>query len=66
MARLVRPRDNRWIAGVCSGLARRFGMSPNVMRLIFVISCLLPGPQVVAYIVLWVLMPDESSSPSYN
>ena len=66
MARLVRPRDNRWIAGVCSGLARRFGMSPNVMRLIFVISCLLPGPQFVAYIVLWVLMPDESSSPSYN
>jgi phage shock protein PspC (stress-responsive transcriptional regulator) len=66
MSRLVRPRDNRWIAGVCSGLARRFGMSPNVMRLIFVISCLLPGPQFVAYIVLWVLMPDESSSPSYN
>ena len=66
MSKLVRPRDNRWIAGVCSGLARRFGMSPNVMRLIFVISCLLPGPQFVAYIVLWVLMPDESSSPSYN
>ena len=66
MARLVRPRDNRWIAGVCSGLARRFGMSPNVMRLIFVISCLLPGPQFVAYIVLWVLMPDESNSHSYN
>jgi phage shock protein PspC (stress-responsive transcriptional regulator) len=66
MSALVRPRDNRWIAGVCSGLARRFGMSPNVMRLIFVISCLLPGPQFVAYIVLWVLMPDESKSPSYN
>jgi phage shock protein PspC (stress-responsive transcriptional regulator) len=65
MSRLVRPRDNRWIAGVCSGLARRFGMSPNVMRLIFVISCLLPGPQFVAYIVLWVLMPDESNSHSY-
>ncbi|MEV4515357.1 PspC domain-containing protein [Dactylosporangium sp. NPDC049525] len=66
MSRLVRPRDNRWIAGVCSGLARRFGLSPNVMRLIFVISCLLPGPQFVAYIVLWVLMPDESNSHSYN
>ena len=66
MSRLVRPRDNRWIAGVCSGLARRFGMSPNVMRLIFVISCLLPGPQFVAYIVLWVLMPDESRAPRYN
>jgi phage shock protein PspC (stress-responsive transcriptional regulator) len=57
--RLVRPRDNRWIAGVCSGLARRFGMSPGFMRLLFVLSCLLPGPQVVIYLALWVIMPNE-------
>ena len=58
-ARLVRPRDDRWIAGVCSGLGRRFGLSSNTVRLLFVLSCLLPGPQVLLYIVLWVLMPDE-------
>ena len=57
--RLVRPRDNRWIAGVCSGLARRFGMPPSLMRLIFVLSCLLPGPQFVVYIVMWIIMPNE-------
>jgi phage shock protein PspC (stress-responsive transcriptional regulator) len=51
--------DERWIAGVCGGLARRFGITPNQMRLIFVISCLFPGPQFVIYLVLWVLMPDE-------
>ena len=51
--------DDRWVAGVCGGLARRFGITPNQMRLIFVISCLLPGPQLVVYLVLWVLMPDE-------
>ncbi|GAA3449882.1 PspC domain-containing protein [Dactylosporangium matsuzakiense] len=66
MSSLYRPRDNRWIAGVCSGLARRFGISPNMMRLIFVLSCLLPGPQFVIYIVLWVLMPDESRARTYN
>jgi len=55
---LVRPR-NRVIAGVCAGLARRFDMSPNVVRLLFVLSCLLPGPQFLVYIVLWVLMPSE-------
>lgn len=66
MSSLVRPRDNRWIAGVCSGLARRFGMSPNVMRLIFLISCLLPGPQFVIYLVLWVLMPDEDRARRYS
>jgi phage shock protein PspC (stress-responsive transcriptional regulator) len=57
--RLARPRDNRWIAGVCAGLARRFGVSPGMMRLLFVLSCLLPGPQFVAYLVLWILMPNE-------
>ena len=55
---LVRPRD-RWIAGVCSGLARRFGVSAGVVRLLFVLSCLLPGPQFIVCIVLWVLMPNE-------
>ena len=58
-ARLSRPRDDRWIAGVCSGLGRRFGLSSNTVRLIFVLSCLLPGPQVLIYIVLWFLMPAE-------
>jgi phage shock protein PspC (stress-responsive transcriptional regulator) len=59
MSTLTRPRDNRWIAGVCAGLARRFGMSPNTVRLLFVISCLLPGPQFLIYIVLWAIMPSE-------
>jgi phage shock protein PspC (stress-responsive transcriptional regulator) len=57
--RLYRPRDDRWIAGVCAGLARRFGISSGMMRLIFIVSCLLPGPQFVIYIVLWALMPSE-------
>ena len=48
------------IAGVCAALARRFGMKPSLVRLIFVISCLLPGPQFLIYIVLWVLMPAAS------
>ena len=57
-ATLTRPRE-QMIAGVCSGLARRFGLSPNTVRVIFVVSCLLPGPQFLIYIVLWILMPSE-------
>jgi phage shock protein PspC (stress-responsive transcriptional regulator) len=57
--RLVRPRDDRWIAGVCAGLGRRFGISPNVVRLLFVLSILLPGPQFIIYIALWLIMPSE-------
>ena len=56
---LTRPRGDRVIAGVCAGLARRFGMRPGVVRLLFVLSVLLPGPQVLLYIALWILMPSE-------
>jgi phage shock protein PspC (stress-responsive transcriptional regulator) len=56
---LTRPRHGKVIAGVCAGLAERFGWSPFAVRLAFVLSCLLPGPQFVAYIVLWVIMPKR-------
>jgi phage shock protein PspC (stress-responsive transcriptional regulator) len=55
----TRPRDDRWIGGVCAGLARRFGVPPGLVRLLFVLSCLLPGPQFVIYLVLWAVMPGE-------
>lgn len=54
---LTRPRQGAIIAGVCAGLADRFGMSPFVVRLLFVLSCLLPGPQFVIYLALWIIMP---------
>ena len=56
---LVRPRGGRVLAGVCAGLAQRFGMSSTVVRMLFVVSILLPGPQVLAYIALWIIMPSE-------
>ena len=56
---LVRPRRGRIIAGVCAGLADRFGMSRLAMRVLFVVSLLLPGPQILAYILLWILIPSE-------
>ena len=59
---LTRPRDDRMIAGVCSGIGRRFGINPTIVRLIFVASLLLPGPQILLYLAGWVLMPDESST----
>ena len=56
---LTRPQDRKIIAGVCAGLADRFGMSPFVVRLLFLLSCLLPGPQFVIYILLWILIPKR-------
>jgi phage shock protein PspC (stress-responsive transcriptional regulator) len=62
MKNLYRPRDDRMIAGVCSGIARRFGIEPTLVRILFVASLLLPGPQILIYLAAWLLMPDESST----
>ncbi|MEV8321376.1 PspC domain-containing protein [Streptomyces sp. NPDC059900] len=59
MTALARPSNGRMIGGVCAALAKRFGTSATTMRVIFVLSCLLPGPQFLLYIALWVLLPSE-------
>ena len=55
----TRSRSDRMIAGVMGGIARRFGWSPTVLRLVFVLvsvaSAAFPG--IVVYLILWVLMP---------
>lgn len=59
MAELRRPRSGRVIGGVCAALAHRFGWDVTIVRILAVVSILLPGPQVIAYIVGWILIPAE-------
>jgi phage shock protein PspC (stress-responsive transcriptional regulator) len=56
---LVRPREGRVVAGVLVGVANRFGISPFAARVLFVLSMILPGPQILLYIGLWILVPSE-------
>lgn len=57
---LVRPQQGRLLAGVCTGLGQRFGLDPWPARLVFLLILLvLPGSQLVVYVVLWILMPDQ-------
>jgi phage shock protein PspC (stress-responsive transcriptional regulator) len=57
--RMVRPRHGKRIAGVCAAIAHRFGWSPTGVRLLFLLSCLLPGPQILLYLFLWIVIPKE-------
>jgi phage shock protein PspC (stress-responsive transcriptional regulator) len=59
-ARLTRPRRGRVVAGVCAGIGRRYGWSPWRVRAAFVLSCLLPGPQVLVYLALWIVLPADA------
>ena len=59
---LVRPRDRRVLGGVCAGLGRRFGLTPWVARLLFVLLLMVvPGSQILVYPILWILMPSEEN-----
>ncbi len=57
--RLTRSREHYVFGGVCAGLAEFFGWRRSTVRLLFVLSCVLPGPQVVAYLILWFVIPGE-------
>lgn len=59
MSTLVRPRQGRMIAGVCAGLARRFGISPAAMRVIAILLVAVGGLSAWAYILLWIVIPNE-------
>ena len=55
---LVRPRQGRMIAGVCAGLARRYGMPVFLVR-VLTVAAGLAGFGLIAYLVFWILMPKE-------
>lgn len=57
--RLVRRRDDRMVAGVCSGLADHLGVDPTVVRLLAVLAVVFSGgTALVAYLAAWILMPE--------
>ena len=59
MNTLYRPTSGRVLGGVCAGLAQRFGWNPSTVRVLFLLSCLLPGPQFIAYLAMWIIIPSE-------
>lgn len=61
---LTRSTTNRWIFGVCGGIAQQYGMKPLVVRLGFVIlAIVIPGvsviPMILLYIALGLLLPKD-------
>lgn len=58
----ARSLDDRMIAGVMGGIARRFGWNATLVRVVFVVvsvaSAAFPG--ILVYLLLWLLMPNEA------
>ncbi len=56
---LRRSRSDRWIGGVCGGLARVTGLEAWGWRLLFVLGLFLSGCSLLAYALLWIFVPNE-------
>ena len=60
--RVTRSRDDRWLLGVCGGLATHFGVSPLIVRLLFMLSAVVTmGLAVIAYLILGAVIPEDDA-----
>jgi phage shock protein C len=57
--KLRRSRSDRWLGGVCAGVARMLGVEAWVLRLVLVVLALFGGTGVVLYLLLWIFVPSE-------
>ena len=57
--RLRRSRSDRWVAGVCGGIARASGVESWIWRLVLTVLALFGGTGVVMYLLLWIFVPEE-------
>lgn len=61
-----RNANNKVIAGVCSGIALKLNLDPVLMRLIFVLLAIFGGGGVLAYVILWIVLPERYEFKTFS
>ena len=64
MKKLYRLSGDRKIAGVCAGLGVHFDIDPVIIRLFFLVSVFFGGLGVLAYVIMWILVPLNGGAPA--
>ena len=64
MEKITRSTSDRMVAGVCAGLARYFNIDPAIVRLVFVLAVFFGGVSPLLYVLLWVLIPQDTALPA--
>lgn len=62
--KLVRSTKNRMIAGVCAGLGDYFSVDATLIRLLFVFATIFGGPGLIAYLIFWIVVPQDVEGSS--
>ena len=58
--RLYRSKE-KMVAGVCSGLADYVNIDPTIIRILFVVIAFAGGASLLAYLIMWIIVPEEKS-----
>lgn len=59
MNKLYRSKRNRILAGVCGGIGEYFSVDPTIVRLLWLLISITGGAGVIAYIIAWIIIPEE-------
>jgi phage shock protein C len=57
--RITRSRD-KMIAGVCAGIGNYLDVDPTIIRIAFVLLAFAGGAAILAYLIMWVIVPEEN------
>ena len=57
--RLYKDHSDKKLCGVCSGIAKYFGIDPTLVRLLWALLVVFAGSGVLAYIICAIVMPNE-------
>ena len=56
--KLHRSKDDRWLAGVCGGIAEYFNIDGTLVRVLFILFGFAVGGGILIYVILWIIMPE--------
>ncbi len=56
---LRRSKTDKMIAGICGGLGKYFGLDSTILRLVFVLLLIFAGTGLLAYLIMWLVIPYE-------
>ena len=64
--KLYRSKTDKKLAGVCGGLAQYFNVDSTIVRLAFILFCILGGSGVLLYIICALVVPEEPDNGGYT
>ena len=64
--KLQRDKSHTIIGGVCSGIARKLGVDPLLIRILFILLALFRGLFIPVYIILWIVIPSDENQINFR